>query len=98
MLIDDGWIPLPGDVARTEDALRERDRHLRVARQLAREIAAPEARVIEAYERELARLTGSARVKQFLAIIVAKHVKIEFERRDEQGSAMPYPSGQGCPT
>jgi len=66
-------------VDRVEDALREREHHLRVARQLAREIAAPEARVIEAYERELARLTGIARVKQFLAIIVAKNVKIEFE-------------------
>lgn len=82
MLINDGWIPVTGDVARAEDALRERDRHLRVARQLAREIEAPEARVIEAYERELARLTGMASVKQFLAIIAAKNVKIEFERRE----------------
>jgi hypothetical protein len=38
--------------------------------------------VIEAYERELARLTGMASVKQFLAIIAAKNVKIEFERRE----------------
>ena len=82
MLINDGWIPVTGDVARAEDALREREHHLRVARQLAREIAVPEARVIEVYERELERLTGFAQVKQFLAIIVAKHVRIELEGRE----------------
>ena len=81
MLINDGWFPLTADVGQVEDACREREQHLRVARALAREIGAPEARVVEAYERELERLTRVARVKQFLPIFVVKNVKTEFERR-----------------
>jgi len=81
MLINDGWIPVTGDVPQAEDALRERDLHLCAARWLAREIGAPEARVVEVYERHLARLTGIARVKQFLAIIVTKNVRMELQRR-----------------
>ena len=82
MRISDGWIPVTADVAQVEDACRDRERHLQVARQLAREIGAPEARVVEAYERELERLTQFARVKQFLAIFVVKNVRMAFERRD----------------
>jgi hypothetical protein len=59
----------------------EREQHLRTARHLAREIAVPEARVIEAYERELERLAGVARVKQFLVVLALKHVRTELAPR-----------------
>jgi hypothetical protein len=61
----------------------DRERHLRTARNLAREIAVPEARVIEAFERELERLDTGARVKQFLIVLALKHVKTELARRRE---------------
>ncbi len=59
----------------------ERERHLRTARMLAREIDVPEARVIDAYERELERLDSVARVKQFLSVLAAKHVKSDLQQR-----------------
>ena len=57
---------------------------LRRTRRRARNSGDPAIRrqFFEAYERELDRLTRIARVKQFLAIIVARHVKNEFERRE----------------
>jgi hypothetical protein len=64
----------------------ERERHLRTARHLAREIAVSEARVIEAYERELERLIGLARVRQFLAVLAVKHVKTELGPRGRQSA------------
>jgi hypothetical protein len=64
----------------------ERERHLRTARHLAREIAVPEARVIEAFERELERLDNRARVKQFLTVLALKRVKIELRTRERQSA------------
>jgi hypothetical protein len=60
----------------------ERERHLRTARSLAREIAVPEARVIEAFERELERLDTRARVKQYLTVLALKRVKTELRLRE----------------
>jgi hypothetical protein len=46
-----------------------------VARRLAQEMQAPEDLVLEVYEAEVARLSASATVWQFLGVLAAKHVK-----------------------
>ncbi len=59
----------------------DREQHLNVARHLAREMGMPEATVIEAYSREIERLSASAQVTKFLDVLTVKHVKAALRSR-----------------
>jgi hypothetical protein len=69
------------EIDMTHENRSERDQHLSMARNLAQEMGVPEATVIEVYERELAQLSASAQITQFLDVITAKRVKDAFRSR-----------------
>jgi hypothetical protein len=72
---------------------RERQLHQATATHLAREMRVTEDRVLEAYARELEQLQRAARLRTFLPVLAAKHVKAFFRREERlarQGSAYRF--------
>ncbi len=59
---------------------QERQHHRDAAKHLAQEMRVAEDRVLEVYALELKRLQQVARVRQFLSVLAAKHVKALFNR------------------
>ena len=63
------------------DNQSDNERHLSMARHLARETGVPEATAIEVYEREFQRLSAEAQVTMYLDILTAKNVKAALRSR-----------------
>ena len=70
---------------------RERALHLGTIRELARECGLPAEQVGELYERELLRLRGSARVKEFLPLLARRAV---IDSLHPSGSADEFPTSR----
>jgi uncharacterized protein YggE len=63
----------------TDQALnKSMEKGIAAARQLASEIGISEDRVVEAYEAEVMRLSGSAAVRPFLELLALKHIKTQL--------------------
>ena len=80
-------------VALEFESEQERKLHLATARHLAREMRVVEDRVLEAYGRELEQLQRAARLRTFLPVLAAKHVKAFFSREERlarQGPAYRF--------
>jgi len=61
----------------------ERQIHLHAMEILCREIMLPEEEIRELYERELDRLKETARVKDFLVVLVCRAVRDTLRRHRE---------------
>ncbi len=61
----------------------ERQIHLHAMQILCKEIILPEEEIRELYERELERLKGTARVKDFLVVLVCRAVRDTLRRHRE---------------
>jgi hypothetical protein len=57
--------------------------HMHAMEILRREIILPEEEIRELYERELERLKGTARVKDFLVVLVCRAVRDTLRRHNE---------------
>jgi hypothetical protein len=64
------------------DSEQEQQYHQAAAKHLAREMHVSEDRVLEAYALELEQLQQAAQVKQFLSVLVVKHVKARLNREE----------------
>jgi Protein of unknown function (DUF3562) len=61
----------------------ERQIHMHAMEILRREIMLPDEDIRELYERELERLKGTARVKDFLVVLVCRAVRDTLRRHRE---------------
>jgi hypothetical protein len=69
----------------TADLERKQERtiHEMTARHLAAELRLSERSVREVYEAELQNLQRAARIRQFLPVLTAKHIKARYRHQPE---------------
>ncbi|HEU0200732.1 MAG TPA: hypothetical protein VFR86_09875 [Burkholderiaceae bacterium] len=64
---------------------KEQEQYIAAVRQLAHETGAPEDSVLSACAFEFKRLSEDAVIKQFISLLVLKHVKQKLIRRSNHG-------------